>query len=427
MKNNTQLLNYLLVFSIIVAGISFLEDFRLSKKTFNDDLFKRVYSAKLLQSGINPYTVIYSEDKETVSYYGIADDHSIVTNATPSSLFLHILLMSKDYITQQKLWFYLQWAMLLLILLVLYKMEGLTTKSQIVFIYVLAFIAGSYFWRLHVERGQIYILHCLFIIISYYFIMQKSKNEFLSGLILGIAASFRLHTIFISIPFILFKSYRVVAGIIIGFVSSVCFIIYNYGLKIWTGYFDGINLYNNSFFNLIKDTKPIIKCIDNAFCTVPDGVSVLLPLLYSNSSIQHILKDKYNILVSPLMLILFLFITFIAYIFVIKRFKVQALNYSELFFTGSCFVLLSEYFTVICRYSYCNVIWILTFALAVFSYRSLTDLFYSKSIIILLLGIYFSLNPGIFPDAILLSDYLMLIYFITINILLFRKLNNATS
>ena len=64
MQKNIKLLNCLLVISIIVSISSFLESYRLSNKTFSDDLFKRAYSAKLLEAGINPYRIDYRIDKE---------------------------------------------------------------------------------------------------------------------------------------------------------------------------------------------------------------------------------------------------------------------------------------------------------------------------------------------------------------------------
>lgn len=415
-KNINFILNILLCFSIIVAASGFIKDLNFIEKSFSCDLFMRINSAKQLQNGINPYEVTYSKDGKTAFLYGIDSWNNTLSIATPVTLFLHSFIKNNNYICQQKLWLFTQWILILLTLILFSELAASGIKSKIICIFGLAFILGSDFWRLHVERGQIYVFYTFLMTLAYYISIKYKKYNFFSGVILGITSGFRLHTIFFSIPLLIFKSYKIFAGMISGFIISIFITVKLYGINIWKEYFNGVEYFNKILSGEITHTKTIINCVSPDFCFIPQGKIYFLNLPFSNSSIQYVLKNKLNYFISPKLLLIYLLLFLSVYSIILIRLKFKELNLTEVFFTGSCFLLLSEYFSTYCRFSYCNVIWILPFAFIIILYRRLSDLLFSKTAFILLFAIVFNSYPALFPDAVLISEYLMLLYFIVMNI-----------
>jgi hypothetical protein len=122
------------------------------------DLRARVIGARLLSSSENPYFYTQSEKTPAELY-----DPNLVSGGLtrvtypPSLLSLQSAFNSIPYSTQRWLFWGIEWALFLSCLGVL--ASGMTPQRRSMFLAIgLIFYGGGYFWRLHLERGQYYIL-----------------------------------------------------------------------------------------------------------------------------------------------------------------------------------------------------------------------------------------------------------------------------
>lgn len=75
----------------------------------------------------------------------------------------------------------------------------------------LFFVAGSPFWRLHVERGQYYVFVVLLIAASAC-LLGRARKVFSAGLLLGAAVAIRPTALFVLVPFFFHRKWRFLAG-----------------------------------------------------------------------------------------------------------------------------------------------------------------------------------------------------------------------
>jgi hypothetical protein len=237
-------------------------------------------------------------------------------------------------------------------------------------------MAGSYVFRLHVERGQIYILFIFLFSIAYYIYQDKKKfSSILSGIIIGYTTALRPPMCLIGVPFLLYKKLRFIVGQIIGFIIGILtsFIFVNF--KIWKSYFTAMDIHEKVHLGILKmsaERYPYINIED----TRDLWMGAQLPI--SDSSIQGIFFNFFNIRIPSNFLIIGLIICLIVFIALLLRLKIKAVNIKVLFFYGSLMVLISEFFIPAARFSYNNVIWLIPLSLIIINSEAILSILRNK-------------------------------------------------
>ena len=179
----------LLIYSVLIAAICLSFDVMNTLKYGAIDLRNRVVGTRLLLKGEDPYYFKWNND--TPEYYIDARDFfkdlpvSRVT-ITPTFLLLHAPFAKINYKTQQILWAIFQWIMLIFIIVIFTKITDSEIRSKIIWIIGLLLIAGSFFWRLYIEKGQLYIFYVFLIVLAYWISKKDFKyNLLIAGRILG--------------------------------------------------------------------------------------------------------------------------------------------------------------------------------------------------------------------------------------------------
>jgi len=154
---------------------------------------------------------------------------------TPALLLFYMPLSLLSWETARWACGILEWGAFLASVLLLSRVIAQQSDRLLAVATALFFMAGSPFWRLHVERGQYYIFTVLFIAALLFFLTYK-KNDFLSGLILGVTISIRPTTLFLAVPFVLHRRWKIVSGtfcsgLAIGLISLCVF-----GLDAWKSF-----------------------------------------------------------------------------------------------------------------------------------------------------------------------------------------------
>lgn len=417
-------LSLLLIFTVIISALGFYRDFKNTFKYGGVDLRARVVGARLLLKGIDPYHYKWSENESELLLDPNDKPNRTVSRITspPTILAIHSLMASLPYNIQRIIWFILQWIFFLLSLLLFSLNTNSEFKKKLIWIVGLLFISGNSFWRLHVERGQKYILYVFLISLAFWLSNKTFKlSHILSGFVIGFTASLRQPVILMSIPILLYKKWKLFIGVVIGFLSGLASPLIITNFSIWKEYYNAMQFWGrnpSTFVNTWGDAYSIIypgKIIEGM-----NNLAVGAHIQTYDSSLQTIFIKLFGIKLFPNILIIslisiLLIISVLLYIFRIKKTSINIL-----FLIASGLVFISEFFIPAERYSYYNVIWLLPLSLIIINYNPLSSML-NKLIIFLFLGLFFSISIPFAPGGLLISDVAIVSYTIFATMFFIKK------
>jgi hypothetical protein len=204
------------------------------------DLRNRVTAARVLLAHGNPYTyhwkagdpLTWLDPCDVETNWGV----SRVT-VPPSVLLVQGVWARLSYRRQQMLWFAMQWALMLFGAWCAARCLTTPLQRSLFWILMLLGIAGSHFWRLHVERGQIYIVYATLIIVSYACArLQQSRWQFLGGVLLGVTAVLRPPALVMVLPLLIARQWQIAAGWLTGLLLFGTLTIGLVGISPWKQY-----------------------------------------------------------------------------------------------------------------------------------------------------------------------------------------------
>ncbi len=372
------------------------------------DLRNRVVGTRVLLEGNDPYFFKWEQETPEV----IVDARDFYSNfpmsrltVPPTILMLHAPFAGVTYKTQQILWAIMQWILLLMSIIMLSNTTDSIMRKKVIWIIGLLLIASSFFWRVHVDKGQIYILFVFLISLSYW-LSKRKENDLLSGFVLGLTVSFRPTVILMGIPFLIKRRWKLIisglAGILVSIISSLLIA----PLSIWKSYFSSME-FHEKFHLLIMQpaygffNKNNVDGIKNAIFAAD--------LPQEDSSIQDILRIFFDLKVKANILELSLIICILILTVLLWKRIVKTKSDVTLFYIGFVFVIISSFFLPAARLSYINVYWLLPLSFIVLKADVLKWIL-KPELVLLIVGIVLNTTFRIFPKGIILSDFLILFY-----------------
>jgi len=268
----------------------------------------------------------------------------------PTVLVFHASLSWLNYKVQRYIWLVFQWLLLLGSLLLFSQCTSSQMKSKIIWISGLFFIGSSFFWRLHVERGQIYILY-VFLIALAYWIYKKRNSEIWSGIIAGITMSLRPPLIVLSLPMLIFKKFKFIMGNIIGFVIGIGTTFMFASPSVWYNYYTAMKTHGIIHFNLQYSSSFRYPYQDIEGIT---NLWILAEIPIFDTSLQYLVRSIGIDLTSNMLLIM-LIITLIISSLIIRRIIYNRGTFNSIIFSGIVLVFVTDYFLPAARFSYNNV------------------------------------------------------------------------
>jgi hypothetical protein len=412
-----QVANLFLILAVIVALLGFLIDWKNTMSSGAVDFRNRVVAARLLIRGIDPYYFKWHPGISDLFLDPIVDPSWPVSRATipPTVVVLHAAMAKLPYLTQKIVWFALQWGLFLSTLTVLTKVDKISPlKSKFILILGLLFFSGSFFWRFHVERGQIYILYVFLLSCAYWLARNSArKDHLLSGFLVGLTASLRPPLFLMSVPMVVYRQWVLLIGTAVGLLSGLLFSFLLADVGTWNSYFSAMKIYQKAHLGLLE-VKTIVNADNvNTESPVPiEGLTNLTKALdfpASDTSFPSIFKHYFGLNLSANILMLFLGITLLAICFYLDRNRPGARGSGLVFLSGISIVLLAEHFLPTIRATYNNVQYILPFSIIVVEIN-LVEFFQNKASLLLLIGLLFNLGFSWIPDSVLIGDLTMLLY-----------------
>jgi len=302
-----------LVVLVVSIGVSATDLYRYE----GCDFLTRYAEARCGFFDLDPYKTMadwmvngVSQEKHEAYFKGVPHMTNIA-GITPGLILVYYMpLALLDYISARYMSGILEWIAFLASIILLTRVVERNADRIVAVSTSLFFFAGSSFWRLHVERGQYYIFTVL-LIASALFVLHRKKKDFLSGLLLGITISIRPTALFIALPFVLQRRWKMLSGalcsgVIIG-VLSLCV----FGLTGWKSFFWMTNKYellstdfsSNVFADIsrVPEPPPIQDFEKSGKC----GAAALPSINSTAVGIIRITKPiltKYSISVSSILL-----------------------------------------------------------------------------------------------------------------------------
>ena len=233
-------------------------------------------------------------------------------------------------------------------------------------------MGSSFYWRLHVERGQIYILYIFLISLAYWIYQRKIKyNDLLSGMVIGYAIILRPPIIMLNIPMLIYKKWKFllgnIFGVIIGFSSSLLLVPFS----TWIKYYSAMQKHGILHTGIVETANgryPFenIEGIINLW-TVPN-----IPIF--DSSLQGLFNNLFGIIIGSQILLISLSFIILLCFFIIYKLRISHLDINMLFLLGTILVFICEFFIPAARYSYNNVIWLVILSLIIINSEEILSL-----------------------------------------------------
>jgi Glycosyltransferase family 87 len=206
------------------------------------DLRNRVVGARALLSSLDPYSI----DWRPGMPLDLADRwqrYPGVTKVTvaPSGLLMYLPFAEYSYKTQHLIWWFLQWLAMLGSIFILARSFSDRFDQKIFLTIAIVCFVGSWFWRLHVERGQYYIFVVLAICLDLAALRHNSRRPVWLGIPSGIAVAIK-PTCVLLLPSLWFLGERRAAltGSLMA-ALGVAASLYPSGPTVWLSFLSGVN------------------------------------------------------------------------------------------------------------------------------------------------------------------------------------------
>ncbi|HPR18482.1 MAG TPA: glycosyltransferase family 87 protein [Candidatus Cloacimonadota bacterium] len=375
-KNETDLLlKILLIFAVFFAVAAFMQDMANTMNFSGMDLRNRIVGARLVANGYNPYFYKWNEG-DSDFFLDPRDDPTLPMNRVtvpPTVLQINSLFSNLPYKFIRIFWTLIQWLLLLGTIYLFSRTAADQVQSKLIWIVCLFFVADSYIFRLHIERGQIYILYVFLFALSYFIYSRKFRlNIIIGGLIAGYCASLRFPVLLLILPFIFAKRWKFVMSQICGFILGILASSLYAGKMAWISYFKAMQYHGLTHLEKIglsTEEYPQINI---------EGIkdfSIFAELPISDSSLQGMMHSIGIQLSSGVLLTIFCVLLVIITIFFLKinkRYKTTGF----LFLFGSAIIIISEVFLPAARYNYNDVIIMIPLSLLILDSKNLLKIYF---------------------------------------------------
>jgi len=195
------------VLLIALLALSFCIDWRMVTTGGSIDYRNRITGARLLGEGIDPYHYKWrpGQPEEFCDIYNNLAVEVSKTTVTPTLLVLLIPFAVLPYKASQLLWLLAEWGLLLAAGILGWRMMRPGWRRWIWAAVVTGF-SYSLAWRLHVDRGQFYILLTFLVIVWLSLVRSGTRNtDRWAGWIAGLLVCLRPPFLLILAPFLWFR------------------------------------------------------------------------------------------------------------------------------------------------------------------------------------------------------------------------------
>jgi len=206
-----------LAFTFIVFLISLWDIGRYAGIDFRN----RIVGARVLLTGQDPYAFEWQPGMPLELLDPCHDNLVHRLTAPPPTLFLYATLAPLPYKMERLASFVLEWLALLAGIAILSRTITDHRQRVVFLLTAVLFFVLSGFWRMHVERGQVYVFHLLVLSAGAAACLRRNMNSWTGGILFGIAALMRLNYLLLAPAFLLLRQWKTGLGSVLTFILCV--------------------------------------------------------------------------------------------------------------------------------------------------------------------------------------------------------------
>lgn len=334
------------------------------------DLRVRIVGARALVRGVNPYTIQQTEDLDPA----LRDpDQSGLSRCTypPTLLWFYAPLSSLKYPTQRVIWALLEWCAFLASVVVLSACIEFRKTRFWFLVAGIGLFGSSFFWRLHVERGQYYVFVVLLISIGL-LLLVKTQQTVAAGIFWGIAICLRPTVGLLVVPWLMGTQRRVAVTAIVTAIVSVAAATAAGEPEYWLDFLKLSRAWEQSVLGVEIVGVEVPGTTSDATILGPiDGYNTAKLESYAANltfdslvlSVQKLLDVRIDpAIVARAGKVFWLIAIATIWIMQWKRKKGQPSQVADQLLIGSCLMLITDYFLPI-RVEYADVLFLIPMAL----------------------------------------------------------------
>jgi hypothetical protein len=329
------------------------------------DLRVRVVGARALLRGINPYTI---EDTVDLDPALRDPDREALSRCTyhPTLLFFYAPLSSLKYSTQRIIWAMLEWSAFGISV---WLLSGCIQSRYARFwfcVWAVGLFGGSWFWRLHVERGQYYIFVVLLISIGM-FLLLRTKQTVTAGIFWGIAICLRPTAAVLVLPWLTGVHRKVGFTAILTAIVAVAGATLMGRLEYWLDFLQLSRTWELSLlagtFEGSANPEVISRPTDGYIAAIMDGYAANLTFVSLSRSVQTMCNTTLNpVVVARIGKGLWLGVLAVIWLMHRKTRQRQPARIEDQLLVGVCLMLVTDYFLPI-RVEYADMLFLIPLAL----------------------------------------------------------------
>lgn len=223
----------LLLLALAVSAHMITADLRNTLRYGGTDMRGHVVGARLLARGLDPYYYLWTPGDAQE----LLDPVDFRVTLTPALLWTYSLVAEQPYATLRFAWLLGQWSLLCISLAVLARVNTTPQRAALLFSVALLAIAANPAWRLHVERGQLYIVWVAILAAAYALASRNTKRtELFAGGLIGVGICLRPPLALLILPMLLLRRQRLAYAASAATMLSLAFFLAVARPAAWTSY-----------------------------------------------------------------------------------------------------------------------------------------------------------------------------------------------
>jgi hypothetical protein len=173
-----------------------------------DDLRNRVVGARVILVGHDPYTFFWQPGMPEELLDPVHDPKAHRLTVSPPTLLIYVLVAPLPFSTQRFVSFVFEWlAMIASLVLLAWSLPE--WRQRVVFLLgATLLVVATDIWRLHLERGQVYVFHLLALSAAIAWSRRGQIDSLTAGIALGVLALMRPNLLVIAPALLIMRQWR---------------------------------------------------------------------------------------------------------------------------------------------------------------------------------------------------------------------------
>jgi hypothetical protein len=204
----TSLERTLLRVALFIGLFAIVWTYRDIRTYFGADLRNRVVGARVMLAGNDPYTFVWQPGMPEELLDPVYDPKAHRLTISPPTLLLYAAIAPLPYKSQRSVSFAAEWLALIVSLALLARSLPDMRQRVVLLLGATLFVIATDVWRLHVERGQLYVFHLLALSAAIAWSQCGKVDSIPAGIAFGVLALMRPNLLVLAPAMLLMRQWR---------------------------------------------------------------------------------------------------------------------------------------------------------------------------------------------------------------------------